>query len=42
MTPEVAGLLMGLFAAVFSAFLYWGGFQEQKRINRELSARRRQ
>ncbi len=40
MTAQVAGLVMGAFAALFSAFLYWGGFEEQRRAKRDLASRK--
>jgi hypothetical protein len=30
---EVIGVLLGVFAAIMSVVIYWGGFAEQKRAN---------
>jgi hypothetical protein len=35
MSAETAGILLGVFSALMSAFIFWGGFVEQNRANRE-------
>jgi hypothetical protein len=34
-SAEVAGILLGIFSAIMSVVIYWGGFAEQKRANAE-------
>jgi len=37
----MAGILLGVFSLVFGAFIFWGGFVEQRRANKDFAARRR-
>jgi hypothetical protein len=32
-SPQVVGILLGVFSAVAAAIIYWGGFVEEKRAN---------
>ncbi len=39
MSAETAGILLGVLSALMSAFIFWGGFVEQNRANREYRAK---
>jgi hypothetical protein len=39
MSAQLAGILCGVFALVMAAVIYWGGFVEQERANKDFSAR---
>jgi hypothetical protein len=36
-SAQVAGILLGVFSVIVSIVLFWGGFVEQRRANREAS-----
>jgi hypothetical protein len=40
-SAQTAGILLGIFSLLMSAFIYWGGFVEEKRANANRDARAR-
>jgi hypothetical protein len=38
-SAQVAGILCGVFAAFMSVLIYWGGFAEQQRANKDVAPR---
>ena len=39
MSAQMAGILLSVFSVLMSAFIFWGGFVEQNRSNREYRAK---
>jgi len=38
-SAQTAGILLGVFSLLMSAFIVWGGFAEEKRANADRDAR---
>jgi hypothetical protein len=41
MSPQLTGILLGVFSAIVGAIIIWGAFFEQNRANSEYKAKGR-